>query len=181
MRKPINYILGEAVEGKWKQELLVSLGRQFNLKTLIETGTCDGGTLFPIHRAFDKCYSIELSEHYYNYSKNKFKDAANVRLFHGNSSVKLKEILEMIGKGPFIFWLDAHPSGGLTASEGDPLPEEIKAIIGLSPDSLMVIDDQKDNILCQVPKEYYEGYTVEFHYGVVILYKTGLYKIPDFV
>jgi len=46
MRKAPNYVLGEAVDGIWKRELLVYLGQEFNLKTLIETGTCDGGTFF---------------------------------------------------------------------------------------------------------------------------------------
>lgn len=180
MRKPKNYILGEAVEGKWKHELLVYLGQQFNLDTLVETGSSDGGTLKFIYQNFTRCFTIELHQGYYDLCRDIFKNAGNVFCYLGDSATELRNILGNMETFKGLFWLDAHVSGPHTAHNGDPLPEEIKAIVELSPDSLIVIDDQKDDHLCQVPKEYYEGYTVEFRTGVVLLYKTGLYNIPKF-
>lgn len=180
MRKPINFIQGEAVEGKWKQELLIYLGKEFGLNTLIETGTCDGGTLAGVYQHFTSCISIELSEHYYLISRARFVGAKNVLLHQGNSAVQLPKMLSTLPPFKGLFWLDAHSSGGLTANEGDPLPDEIKAITQLSPDSLIVIDDQQNALLVQVPAQYLNGYTIEYRYGVVFLYKTGLYNIPEF-
>lgn len=180
MRAAPNFKQGEAVDGKWKQELLIYLGRQFDLRTLIETGTCDGGTLGAVCHEFTECVSFELSAYYYNLSQLKFINKSWVKLIHGNSATSLREYLSGNYRPRVLFWLDAHSSGGLTANEGDPLPEEIKAITELSPDSLIVIDDQKDALLCQVPAEYIKGYTVEYRTGIVFLYKKGLYNIPEF-
>lgn len=180
MRKPINYIHGEAVEGKWKQELLIFLGKEFDFHTFIETGTCDGGTLAAVCDDFPECVSIELSPYYYNISRLRFINKRWVHLLQGNSATMLRGYLSGNYRPRALFWLDAHPSGGLTASEGDPLPEEIRAIIELSPDSLIVIDDQQDALLGNVKEAGVDlsEYTAEFHYGVVFLYKKGLYSIP---
>jgi len=181
MKKAPNYILGQAVDGVWKQELLSYLGKRFNLKMLIETGTCDGGTLGAIFQNFDEIHTIELSEYYHNISKERFKNQSHINLYLGNSDVVLREILNRIPNNPVLFWLDAHSSGGLTANEGDPLPEEIKAIMELSPDSLIVIDDQSNDLLMNVVEAGIDltGWTKEFRTGVVILHK-GSYNIPEF-
>lgn len=181
MRKVPNYIHGEAVDGVWKQELLVYLGQYFVLKTICETGSCDGGTLGAIYQYFDECYTIELSKHYFNICTKRFGHIRSINLHHGNSAVKLREVISFLPKRPLLFWLDAHSSGGLTANEGDPLPEEIKAIMELSPDSLIVIDDQSDDSLQNVVNAgvSFEGWTKEFRTGVVFLHK-GSYVIPEF-
>lgn len=180
MKPAPNYEQTKSVDGKWKQELLIYLGKQFNLKTFVETGTCDGGTLMGVYNYFDNCYSIELSDYYYNISKERFKHIDNVYLFKGNSSIILREILEKLHawESNFLFWLDAHSSGGLTANEGDPLPEEIKSIMELRPDALVVIDDEpNDN---RVKGLVTDEWTTEYRTGITFLYKNGLYQIPEF-
>lgn len=184
MRKSPNYVVGEASDGIWKRELLVYLGKEFNLKTLIETGTCDGGTLLGVLHAFDDIHTIELSEHYYNLSKKTFESNPHVKLHLGNSGIVLREILENTENVPTLFWLDAHPSGGLTASfeeGGDPLPEEIKTIMELRPNSLIVIDDQCNDLLQNVVEAGVDlsGWTKEFRCGTVFLHN-GSYNIPEF-
>lgn len=187
MRAAPNYIPGQAINGYWKQELLIFLGKEFNIHTLVETGTCDGGTLNGVYKDFFSCYSIELSEYYYNISKEKFKCIDNISLIQGNSAEKLYElllVLNVLECPRILFWLDAHSSGGKTANDGDPLPEEIKAIVELSPDSLVVIDDH--NSADEVKNKCLEndidltGWTLEFRTGIVFLYRNGLYKIPEF-
>lgn len=194
MRAAPNYTPGEAVDGKWKQELLTYLCKQFKLVTLIETGGCDGGTLGAVYENFLTCHTIELSDYYYRILKDKFKDIKSIEVIHGNSAEKLRELLikrnKMLADALYIpysgegvlFWLDAHVSGPMTANEGDPLPEEIKAIIALSPDSLIVIDDQQNGDLAQVKEAGVDlsDWTIEFRTGIVFLYKKGLYNIPEF-
>jgi hypothetical protein len=181
MRKAPNYVLGEAVDGIWKRELLSYLGKEFNLKTLIETGTCDGGTLIGILDDFEYIHTIELSDYYYNISKRIFANYPHIKLYKGNSSVVLRDVLQNTPNVPTLFWLDAHPSGGLTANDGDPLPDEIKAVMELRPNSLVVIDDQQDDLLQNVIASGVDlaGWTKEFRTGVVFLHN-GSYNIPEF-
>lgn len=184
MRSAPNYKQGHAVDGKWKQELLIYLGYHFILKTFIETGTCDGGTLEAVYNRFRNSYSIELSDYYYKISSEKFKDVDKVKLFHGNSATLLREVInDYVWDNSCLFWLDAHSSGGKTANEGDPLPEEIRAIVELSPDSLVVIDDHNsaDEVFnkCKENGIDLTGWTLEFRTGIVFLHK-GQYKIPEF-
>ena len=181
MRKAPNYILGEAVDGIWKRELLVYLGKHFNLKTLIETGTCDGGTLSGILHEFDDIHTIELSDYYYSISKALFAPFPHIKLYKGNSGEVLREVLKNTPNVPTLFWLDAHSSGGLTANEGDPLPDEVKAVMELRPDSLIVIDDQSNDLLQNVVDAgvNLKKWKKEFRTGVVFLHN-GSYKIPEF-
>ena len=110
---------------------------------------------------------------------NRLKALGNVHLHHGNSDKALRGLLLRLDVRPTLFWLDAHSSGGLTADEGDPLPAELAAIAELRPDALVVIDDQKDDVLCQVPPEIVDGWVRDFRCGVLILHK-GQYGIPPF-
>jgi len=181
MRKAPNYTLGNAVDGIWKQELLTYLGKTFNLSTLIETGTCDGGTLGAIYQNFSDIHTIELSEYYYNISVERFKNIQHIKLYKGDSAKILRKILHETPDVPTLFWLDAHPSGGLTADCDDPLPAEIQTIIELRPNSLIVIDDQQNDLLQNVIDAgvNIDGWIKEFRTGVVFLHN-GSYQIPEF-
>lgn len=184
---PKDFIQGEAVNGIWKTDLLKYLSRIFNLRVLVETGTCQASTLLAVKDSFDKCYSIELSDHYYKEATKRIsenKGSSDIELIHGNSATKLRELLASLDKNMrVLFWLDAHSSGGLTANEGDPLPEEIRAIIELSPNSLVVIDDQQNADLAQVTEAgvNLRGWTKIYRTGIVFLFKKDNYKIPEFV
>jgi hypothetical protein len=175
MRRDVTWIPGEANNGIWKQQLLIYLGSTFDLKILIETGTCDGGTLGGVYHAFDNCYSIELSKYYYDISCNRFKDISSIHLYHGNSSKILRQLLIDIPNVPSLFWLDAHSSGGLTANEGNPLSQELEAIFDLRPDALIVVDDQQEGSLPEVR----EGWQRDYRCGSLIIQR-GEYIIPPF-
>jgi hypothetical protein len=60
---------------------------------------------------FDRVYSIELSERLYFEAVEKFRADTNVFILHGDSAAVLSEIIPPM-KGPVLFWLDAHYSGG---------------------------------------------------------------------
>ena len=168
LKNPV-YIAPYQTGFEWKHALLLHLAKKFNLRTFVETGTHWGGTLKAMQPHFDQLYSIELSKHWHQHAQQLFQGLRNTTLVCGDSAVALPRLLEMIPVTRTLFWLDAHYSGGDTAlSPVDPLVSEVKAIIELSPDSLIVIDDQQpgDHLAAYGNPE---GWTALFHGGVVIM------------
>lgn len=172
---------GDSVNGKWKQDLLRYLGAEFNLRYLIETGTCEGSTPQAVADNFKEVHTMELSPYYYNEALWRLGGYPNVHLYRGDSRTLLPEILNNIPNVPVLFWLDAHSSGGMTADEGDPLAEEIKIITEMRPDSLVVIDDMLDAELRHVVDAgvSLDGWIREYRTGEVIMHRGG-YVIPPF-
>jgi predicted O-methyltransferase YrrM len=99
-------------------------------KIFIESGTALGHTtMLAVKNGFDKIYTIELSEKYYELAKIKFEKYPQVVCLLGNSKDKISEILNEI-KEPALFWLDAHFCGGDSAKADKlvPLYEELETI-----------------------------------------------------
>lgn len=123
--------------------------QKFKKKTdwFIETGSFMGnGIQLAIESGFSKIFSIELSEELYKNCLKKFSNNKNVNLILGDSSIKLKELLEQNPDIPFTYWLDGHYSEGVTAKgEKDcPLYEELKAILSRNVNGeLIYIDDMR--------------------------------------
>jgi hypothetical protein len=175
------YVVPNSPVAEWKRALLVYLGHKFGLRTLVETGTCYGGTVEAVRRDFDHVYSIELSPVFYPLAVKRFAGVDNVHLIFGNSSVELERLLEKIPNEPTLFWIDAHYSEGDCANEGDPIPEELAAILRLRPDSLVLIDDVHPGYmvwsnLFLVTKN--PEWKHQFRCGVLIAHRGG-YEIPE--
>jgi hypothetical protein len=114
-----------------------------NYKTFIETGSLNGDTISNMFYHFENVHSIELSEHFFNHCKNRFKDNENVTMHFGDSSIVLPELIQKINTDT-IFFLDGHWSNcGTARGEKDcPLLEELNAIVNtFKHNSLIVIDD----------------------------------------
>jgi hypothetical protein len=108
----------------------------------IETGTLSGNTTFALEPYFDKIYTIEFSEKYYNNTKNKYS-GNKINFILGDSSIVFKSLLPTISD-KCIFFLDGHWSSGDTGhSEKDcPLNEEITHINNLfQNEAIIIIDD----------------------------------------
>lgn len=171
--RPDGLAYGDAPSGIWKQELLKWLGKLFNIRIFVETGTCDGGTLGGVYEAFDECHSIELSGYYYQDSMRRFKGIRKIHLYHGNSAYVLPEILSKLPDVPLLFWLDAHPSCFFTADAGDVLGKELKAILSTRSDSVIVIDDRQDGKLADSYPEIREDlkdWVLDFREVVLLLH-----------
>lgn len=122
-------------------------------KCFVETGSYLGdGIKNALESGFDKIYSIEISEKYYEYCKERFSEYPNVYLFWGDSSKVLQNVIGSIQE-PITFWLDGHYSSGETG-RGDtntPLLQEL-IIIKNHPikTHTIIIDD----IRCLSTKEW---------------------------
>ncbi|SDU10543.1 hypothetical protein SAMN05444156_1984 [Verrucomicrobium sp. GAS474] len=132
--------------GAFKQQTLREYGKKYGVRTLLETGTLHGDTLFRLLGDFDALYSIELSEELHAKAQKRFRPFPHVHLIQGDSGAKMKEVLPRLA-GPTLFWLDGHYSAGETA-QGDlntPIFMELETIFSRSPfDHVILIDDARD-------------------------------------
>jgi hypothetical protein len=172
----------DPVEGRWKQKLLIWLSLVTDIKILVETGTCEGATPLAVHPYFREIHTIELHPKLFEIAFHWIGKLSNVFMYPGASQEILPKILEQFPGEPLLFWLDAHASGPHTAQD-NPLPEELKIITSMSPDALIVIDDQKDALL---PREgfarprQYPAWHREYRTGEILMHKIGRYRIPPF-
>lgn len=123
--------------------------RKFTKKTeyFIETGSYAGdGIQLALESGFQKVYSIELSPNLYRDCINRFRGNEKVEIILGDSTYKLREILEKNPGMKFTYWLDGHYSGGSTA-KGEkecPLREELESILSREIEGeLIYIDDMR--------------------------------------
>jgi hypothetical protein len=108
----------------------------------IETGTLNGSTIFAMEPYFERLYTIEFSEKYYNQTRRKYI-GYKIQFIHGDSSVVFGSMLHHITE-KCIFFLDGHYSSGDTgrSAKDCPLDEEVTHIHELFPyEAIIVIDD----------------------------------------
>ena len=113
--------------------------KQYNC--FIETGTFNGDTIFALEPYFNKLYTIEFSEKYYNKTKNRYS-GNKINFILGDSSIVFENLLPNI-TDKCIFFLDGHWSSGDTGkSKKDcPLDEEITHINNLFKNAAIIIID----------------------------------------
>ncbi len=125
-------------------DLILELASEFSIKNFVETGTYEGNTAIWAAENFQKVWTIELSDHFYRETFDKYKDRQNIEFIFGDSRTQLEKI---VGKSeePALFWLDAHWSGGATYGDNDqcPLIEELKIISQSQFDNFIFIDDAR--------------------------------------
>lgn len=116
-----------------KELVVKKFGKQYKIKTFIETGTFRGEMIEAVKTSFDKIFSIELDPTLYKNAKRKFSGETNIEIFEGDSSKILPDILKKINETS-LFWLDAHFSGimcGIKTTRGEketPILEELITI-----------------------------------------------------
>ena len=128
-----------------KQKVIKEFSKKNNLKVLVETGTYYGDMVEAMKKYFNKIYSIELDKELYIKAKNRFNNQKKISLKQGDSSVVLKNIMQLLNE-PAIFWLDGHYSAGITAKgeKETPILEELNVILNESELShIILIDDAR--------------------------------------
>lgn len=115
-----------------------------NYPVFIESGTSSGDTILPIEPYFNKLYTIEISNYYYDIAKNKYF-GNKINFILGDSSKVFCDLLPNINQKS-IFFLDGHYSSGDTG-RGDidvPLYDELKVINKLfNEEAIIIIDDAR--------------------------------------
>lgn len=125
-------------------ELIKKLVSEFAVKNFVETGTYEGSTTVWASKHFEKVYTIEKSEHFYQQTRKKYEHLENIDFIYGDSRNELKKLVNKLD-GATLFWLDAHWSGGKTYGDTDqcPLIEEIEIINDSRFDNFILIDDAR--------------------------------------
>jgi len=142
------------------EELEVSLE---DYKSFVETGSHVGETCVKVSSLFDEMHTIEISEKYYNITRQNFLacNIKNAKQYLGDSIKVLSSILENIEKKT-VFWLDGHWSMGDTGrGEKDcPLIEECLIVSNFcrtkNTSCLVLIDDVR-----LFGKDFWKDATVE--------------------
>jgi hypothetical protein len=115
-----------------------------DFQVLVETGTYLGDMVWAQKDYFERIYSIELSKELYTQARERFSSVSNVHLLHGDSSVRLRDVIRELDR-PALFWLDGHYSGGITA-KGDkscPIFAELTDIFASPFENRILIDDAR--------------------------------------
>ncbi len=116
--------------------------KEYNLNTLVETGTYEGEMVEAFKKEFEEIFSIELNPSLVEEARKRFFFFDNVTIIEGDSSKELPKILKQLTQ-PCLFWLDAHYSGGKTSrgKKETPILEELKLITKHSSENIILIDD----------------------------------------
>lgn len=128
-----------------KQQTLKEYAGKYSLKSLVETGTLHGDMIEAMKGSFEMVYSIELSRELYKEAKDRFRADSNVELIQGDSGEELASLVTRL-KGPALFWLDGHYSGGDTArgEEDTPIYKELGHILDSGEvGHVIIIDDAR--------------------------------------
>jgi hypothetical protein len=105
----------------YKQREVKVYAKQAKIRTLVETGTYEGHMIDATRHSFDRIYSIELDDALHEAAVRRFAGDDRVILLKGDSGVVVPELVDKVSE-PALFWLDAHWSGGTTASSRDGSP-----------------------------------------------------------
>jgi hypothetical protein len=129
-----------------KQNSIREFAQARRIQVLVETGTYLGEMVDAMKNVFTEIYSIELGEALARNARKRFATDKHITILQGNSSRVLRDILPGITR-PTLFWLDAHYSGGVTATDATatPLEDELKCIFAhpLAREHVVLIDDAR--------------------------------------
>ena len=135
-----------------KRAVIKQYADEFQVRTLVETGTFMGDTVEYFKTRFKKIISIELSEELAMKAIERFKNNPNVTIIKGDSGVELSSILKG-NTEPFLFWLDGHYSHScnvngsfIVTGKGEldtPIELELKSILSTNPKHVILIDDAR--------------------------------------
>jgi len=128
-----------------KQLAIRSMAEQFNLHTLVETGTYYGDMVEAMRGDFSKIFSIELSPELHKKAKKRFSGDGRIEIIQGDSGIELGKLIGRIEQ-PALFWLDGHYSAGVTARgvKDTPIYEELTHILNSQQiGHVIIIDDAR--------------------------------------
>ena len=155
----------------------------------VETGTYKGQTSFRMSHVFKNVFTVEGSDFYFKLATENLKNLNNVAITKSDSVDFLNS--SNWGRGPAVFWLDAHWCGTQTAGvEYEcPILEEIEALKRIDLNrSAILIDDARlflkppphphkihqwptlREIIDRLPKEH-----------EIFIHNDVIYSVPSFI
>jgi len=129
-----------------KIKTIIELANRYSIRTLIETGTYLGDTVFATRNTFDRIISIEIDRELYERARRRFSKFSHITILLGDSGKVLPNLLPGIDT-PCVFFLDAHYSGGITSKGNSqtPIRQELEAILNHKVQQhVVIIDDARD-------------------------------------
>lgn len=147
-------------------EEFIKLRDKFNVKTILECGSCVGGTTKWMAKNFENVITTEINETFRSFCLERVKEFNNVKSYLANTTDVMADILKSLDSRLIIF-LDDHWNYFF------PLIDELKLIkqSGLIP--ILVVHD------CLVPNEPKLGYDsydeVDISYATMKPYLDDIY------
>ncbi len=157
------------------------LKKVYQITTVIETGTYQGGTTAFFARTFDEVHTIDISPTFLTQSKENLSSLSNIQFHLGSSEKILTQILPALKDRFVLFYLDAH------WKKYWPLLDEIEEINKTHHQRcIIVIDDIKVPGRADIPYDAYKKHECSFEYVKAKIEKTfdnytTLYLLPAHV
>ncbi len=138
---------GNPAPSMLKRKTVAAYAKKYRCNILIETGTYLGEMVEYQTKNFDKIFSIEIADVFYEFSTKRLKKYKNISIMKGDSSTVLGKVCKEISADDrVLFWLDGHYSGGQTG-KGEkecPIYEELTNIFETRADQdVILIDDAR--------------------------------------
>jgi hypothetical protein len=132
---------------------------EFQIETVIETGTFKGNTTAFLGSLFNTVHTIEIAPDFYTESLAFLQQYPNVCCHFGSSPVVLQQILPSLSNQRVLFYLDAHWLADW------PLLDELKQISKTHRNNcIIVIDDFKVPGRSDVPYDTHGNNEYSFEY-----------------
>lgn len=128
-----------------KREVIKHYAQKYKINAFIETGTYKGDMIHGLQKIFEEIHSIELSSSLYKKALQRFSAQSHIHLYCGDSKILLPDIIDKLNCS-LLFWLDAHYSGGITASgdQESPILDELNTIFSHPVENhIVLIDDAR--------------------------------------
>lgn len=138
---------GNPAPSMLKRKTVAAYAKNCRCNILIESGTYLGEMVEYQEKNFDKIFSIEIADIFYEFSSKRLKKHKNISILKGDSSTVLGKVCKKISQDDrVLFWLDGHYSGGQTG-KGEkecPIYEELTNIFETRADQdAILIDDAR--------------------------------------
>lgn len=132
---------------------------EFQIKTVIETGTFKGNTTAFFGSVFNTVHTIEVDPIFYSESLAFLEPYSNIICHLGSSPVVLKEILPSLANERVLFYLDAHWLADW------PLMNELKQISKTHKNNcIIVVDDFKVPGRSDIPYDTHDNNDYSYEY-----------------
>jgi predicted O-methyltransferase YrrM len=117
------------------REEFLKLKKKFNIKKVIETGTCLGTSTLWFAKNFDSVETIEIKSEFRDCAIQRWEGKKNIKSYLGDSSKILPKLLKKVDNKTIIF-LDAH-----FEEETFPLKKELESIKKAKIKPVIVVHD----------------------------------------